>query len=90
MVAEHEIVNVEARVYSVVRETLAIDAESLDPDAALEEDLGVDSLDLVSLIMALEDEFGGSISEDEARKLKTLRDVVSYISDRLKSTRLTT
>lgn len=88
MVAENGIENVETRVFSVVREVLALDAERLDPDAALDEDLGVDSLDLVSLIMALEDEFGGSISEDEAKELKTIRDIVDYVSKRLESTRV--
>lgn len=75
--------DVEHRVVAVLREVLAIEEESIDPSASIKGDLGADSLDLLSLFMALEDEFGGTISEQEAGKLTTVGDVVGYISSRL-------
>ena len=75
--------DVEQRVVAVFREVLAIEEESIDASASIKGDLGADSLDLLSLFMALEDEFGGTISEQEATKLITVGDVVGYISSRL-------
>ena len=83
MVASKEQPSVETRVLSVVREVLAIEGDSLALDSSLIEDLGADSLDLLSLFMALEDEFGGTISEEDTEGLTTLRDVVECISGRL-------
>ncbi|MDX1433014.1 MAG: acyl carrier protein [Gammaproteobacteria bacterium] len=71
------------RVVAVFREVLAIEEESIDPNASIKGDLGADSLDQLSLFMALEDEFGGTISEQEAAKLTTVGDVIGYISSRL-------
>ncbi|MCP5150382.1 MAG: acyl carrier protein [Ectothiorhodospiraceae bacterium] len=73
---------VRQRILEVVRDVLNLEQEP-DLDSELTGDLGVDSLDQLSLVMALEDEFGGSISEDEARGLRTLRDVVALVSHRL-------
>lgn len=75
--------NVEKRVLSVVQEVLALEGDPPDLDSSLIEDLGADSLDLLSLFMALEDEFGGTISEEDAEGLTTLRDVVECISVRI-------
>jgi len=71
------------RVFGVVAEVLAVDLDTLDPDQLIREDLAVDSLTQLSLFMALEDEFGGSIPEAEAGKLRTLGDVVRYIHARI-------
>ena len=60
---------VEDRVFRVVREVLALEDEELSLERTLREDLNADSLDLVSLVMALEDEFGGTISEEDAEHL---------------------
>lgn len=75
--------DVEQRVLSVFKEVLAIEDECIVPSASIKEDLGADSLDLLSLFMALEDEFGGTISEEEAKSLTTLGDVTAYISSRV-------
>ena len=65
MVSGKEQSGVEARVLSVVTEVLAIEGEPPALDSSLIEDLGADSLDLLSVFMALEDEFGGTISEED-------------------------
>lgn len=83
MVSSNEDPNVEKRVLSVVQEVLAIEGDPPSLDSSLVEDLGADSLDLLSLFMALEDEFGGSISEEDAEGLTTLRDIVECISVRI-------
>ena len=73
------------RVLTVVRDVLALEGDDPSLDSTFAEDLGVDSLALLSLFMALEDEFDGSISEKEAEQLRTLRDVIEYIKSRLSS-----
>lgn len=83
MVSSKDQSSVEARVLSVAQEVLAIDGEPPALDSSLIEDLGADSLDLLSLFMALEDEFGGTISEEDTDGLDTLRDIVDCISGRL-------
>ncbi len=83
MVSSKEQSSVEARVLSVVREVLAIEGEPPALDSSLIEDLGADSLDLLSLFMALEDEFGGTITEEDTEGLATLRDIVDCISGRI-------
>ena len=83
MVSSKEQSGVEARVLSVVTEVLAIEGEPPALESSLIEDLGADSLDLLSLFMALEDEFGGTISEQDTEGLATLRDIVDCISGRL-------
>ena len=74
---------VETRVLPVVREVLAIEGDPPALDSSLIEDLGADSLDLLSLFMALEDEFGGTISEEDTEGLTTLRDIIECISGRI-------
>ena len=73
----------EKRVFAVVAEVLAVDLDTLALDQVIREDLAVDSLTQLSLFMALEDEFGGTIPESEAGDLRTLGDVVDYIRARL-------
>lgn len=83
MVASNEQASVETRVLSVVEEVLALEGGPPALDSSLIDDLGADSLDLLSLFMALEDEFGGTISEEDAEGLSTLKDIVECISTRL-------
>ncbi len=83
MVSSKKLSSVETRVLSVVREVLAIEGEAPALDSSLIEDLGADSLDLLSLFMALEDEFGGTITEEDTEGLATLRDIVDCISGRM-------
>ncbi|HEX8151487.1 MAG TPA: acyl carrier protein [Thermoanaerobaculia bacterium] len=74
--------SVEEKVKSIIVEQLGVDAEEVNPDASFVEDLGADSLDTVELIMAFEEEFGVEISDDEAEKIRKVRDAVDYIQKR--------
>jgi acyl carrier protein len=67
------------RVDSIVKEVLRVDPAKIIPSSRFKEDLGADSLDLVTLIMALEEEFKGPISDDEAANLATIGDAVNFI-----------
>ena len=75
----------EERVKSIIVEQLGVDADEVTPDASFVEDLGADSLDQVELIMAFEEEFGVEISDDEAEKIRRVKDAVEYIDKRAKA-----
>ena len=75
-------VTIEQRVAAVIKEILRVDTAKIIPTSRIKEDLGADSLDQVSLIMALEDEFKGAISDDEAKGLLTVGDAVKYIEQK--------
>ena len=60
-------------------EQLGIDEDAITMDASFEDDLGADSLDLVELVMALEEEYDVEIDDDEAERLKTVGDAVNFI-----------
>ena len=64
---------------AIIVDLLGVDASKVTPEARFREDLEADSLDLVELIMAFEEKFGGEISDEEAQKLATVGDVVAYI-----------
>jgi acyl carrier protein len=70
-------------VKSIIVELLSIDEAKITPEARFREDLEADSLDLVELIMAFEEKFGGEISDEEAQKLTTVGEVVKYIDEHL-------
>jgi acyl carrier protein len=74
--------SVEDRVKSIIVEQLGVDADEVQPEASFVEDLGADSLDTVELIMAFEEEFGVEISDDEAEKIRKVKDAVEYIDKR--------
>ena len=80
-----EPMSVEERVKSIIVEQLGVDADEVTPDASFVEDLGADSLDQVELIMAFEEEFGVEISDDEAEKIRKVKDAVDYIEKRAKA-----
>ena len=67
------------KVKEIIVDKLGVDESAVKPEAAFVEDLGADSLDIVDLIMALEEEFGIDISDEEAQKLRTVGDAVKYI-----------
>jgi acyl carrier protein len=67
------------QVKAVIVELLSIDEEKVTPDARFREDLEADSLDLVELIMAFEEKFGGEISDEDAQKINTVGEVVAYL-----------
>ena len=67
------------KVKSIVVEQLGVDEKEVKMDAAYIDDLGADSLDIVELIMAFEEEFNVEIPDDVAEKIKTVKDTVEYI-----------
>ena len=71
--------SIEDRVKQIVVEQLGVNADQITPEAKFIEDLGADSLDTVELVMALGEEFGNEIPDEEAEKLGTVGDVVQYI-----------
>ncbi len=73
------------KVKSIIVEQLGVDADEVTADASFVEDLGADSLDTVELIMAFEEEFGVEISDEEAEKIRKVRDAVDYIDKRAKA-----
>jgi acyl carrier protein len=68
----------EERVRNIVVDLLGVDAELVVPSASFR-DLEADSLDLVELIMAFEEEFGGEITDEDAQKITTVGEAISYI-----------
>jgi acyl carrier protein len=77
--------SVEERVKSIIVEQLGVDSEEVTAEASFVEDLGADSLDTVELIMAFEEEFGVEISDEEAEKIKRVKDAVEYIDSHAKA-----
>jgi acyl carrier protein len=71
------------KVVEIVTEKLGVDAEEVTLDSDLTEDLGADSLDLVDLVMAFEDEFGVKIEDEDVENITTIGDIVDYISKEL-------
>lgn len=71
------------KVKAVIADKLSVEPEKITLDARFIEDLGADSLDTVELIMGLEDEFGLEISDEEAEKIRTVKDAVDYIKGKL-------
>ena len=66
-------------VKTIIKDLLGADDAKITPEARFREDLEADSLDLVELIMAFEDKFGAEISDEDAQKITTVGDAVSYI-----------
>ena len=74
--------NVQEKVRAIIAEQLGVKPEQVTPQASFIDDLGADSLDTVELVMALEEEFGVEIPDEEAEKLVTVGDAVKYIEDK--------
>jgi acyl carrier protein len=70
------------RVKALTVKLLGVPAEKVTPEAKFRDDLEADSLDLVELIMAFEEEFGGEISDEDAQKITTVGEAVSYLESR--------
>ena len=67
------------RVKKIVVEHLGVEEDTVTPDASFIDELGADSLDIVELVMAFEEEFGVEIPDDAAEKIVTVKDAVSFI-----------
>ena len=72
--------SIEARVKDIIVDQLGVNADQVTPEAKFVEDLGADSLDTVELVMAFEEEFDIEVPDEDAEKLQSVGDVVSYIN----------
>ena len=72
--------NVEERVRNIICDQLAVEPEKVTLTASFIDDLGADSLDIVELVMTMEEEFDMDIPDEEAEKMKTVGDVITYIN----------
>ena len=68
------------KVKEIIIEELGVDAEKVTNEASFVDDLGADSLDTVELVMAFEEEFNLEIPDEDAEKMRTVADVISYVS----------
>ena len=71
-------------VKGIITELLDVETSEITNESRFREDLGADSLDLVELIMAFEDKFGGEISDEQAQKITTVGEAVSYIDTNMR------
>ena len=74
--------SIEQRVKEIIADQLGVEMEKITPDAKFVDDLGADSLDVVELIMAFEEEFGIEIPDEDAEKIATVGDVLEYIKSK--------
>jgi acyl carrier protein len=70
------------KIKTIIAEGLGVDPDRVKPEASFINDLGADSLDTVELVMALEEAFGMEIPDDEAEKIRTVKDALDYIQGR--------
>ena len=76
--------DIASRVKAIIVDKLGVDENEVTPEASFTNDLGADSLDMVELVMALEDEFETEIPDEEAEKITTVQQAVDYINSRSK------
>lgn len=76
---------IEARLRKIVAEQLGVDETQIVPSASFSKDLNADSLDLVELIMSIEEEFGIEIPDDDAEKIETVNDALSYLDTHMEA-----
>ncbi|HEU6438316.1 MAG TPA: acyl carrier protein [Nitratidesulfovibrio sp.] len=74
--------SVEEKISKIIIDQLGVSAEEVKPEASFVEDLGADSLDLTELIMAMEEEFGIEIDDDDAQKILKVQDAIAYIKSK--------
>ena len=73
--------NILEKVIDIVAEELAVDSDEVTEDSSFIEDLGADSLDVVELVMAFEEEFDVEIPDEDAEDIRTVKDAVSYLEE---------
>ena len=71
---------IEQKVKNIIADQLGVSEEEIKPAASFIEDLGADSLDIVELVMAMEEEFEVEIPDEEAENIKTVQDAINYIN----------
>ena len=71
---------IEAKVKSIIADQLGVGEDEIKPESSFIEDLGADSLDIVELVMAMEEEFEMEIPDEEAENIKTVGDAINYIN----------
>jgi len=71
------------KIKNIIVELLGVDPDKVTMEANFRDDLEADSLDLVELIMAFEEEFGGEISDEEAKQITTVGEAVKYVQERM-------
>ncbi|EDP73935.1 acyl carrier protein [Hydrogenivirga sp. 128-5-R1-1] len=74
--------NIEERVKEIIADQLGISVDQIKPESKFVDDLGADSLDVVELIMAFEEEFNVEIPDEDAEKIATVQDVLDYIAQK--------
>lgn len=82
---EVEMASIDEKVKHIIVEQLGVDQAEVKPEAKFVDDLGADSLDVVELVMALEEEFSLEISDEDAEKLQTVQQAIDYIKAHAKS-----
>ena len=75
--------NITEKVTEIIVEQLGVSADEVKPESSLIEDLGADSLDAVELVMAVEEEFGIEVPDEEAEKLRSVGDIISHVEGAL-------
>ena len=75
---------VEERIKQIIGEQLGVTAEEVTPEASFIDDLGADSLDIVELVMAIEEEYGLEIPDEAAERMQTIGDAIAYVEERQK------
>lgn len=71
--------SLDPKIKKIIEDQLGVEGDKVKPEASFIDDLGADSLDIVELVMAMEEEFGLEIPDEDAEKLKKVQDVVDYI-----------
>jgi acyl carrier protein len=73
---------VEDKIKEIIVDQLGVAAEEVVPEASFIDDLGADSLDIVELVMAIEEEFGLEIPDEDAERMQSIGDAISYVEER--------
>ena len=76
---------IEAKVKNIIADQLGVGEDEIKPESSFIEDLGADSLDIVELVMAMEEEFEVEIPDEEAENIKTVGDAINYINTHKRS-----
>ncbi|MFN3406327.1 MAG: acyl carrier protein [Caldimicrobium sp.] len=75
--------SIEEKVIEIIAQKLNLSKEQVKPEASFVDDLGADSLDLVELVMAMEEAFGMEVPDEDAEKLRTVKDVIEYVKSKV-------